>query len=298
MAEAALARVPLVQIPAPSPTDPFIKWVGGKRRLLPQLEPLMPPGVERRRHVEPFVGGGAFFFAQAPRDALLCDVNPALVTTYEAVRDELDSVISGLAALARRHGKESYYAVRERYNAARTGKKSVSKASQAAMFIYLNKTCFNGLHRVNRKGEFNVPMGRYKNPRILDEDRLRSASASLQSAQIRCEGFEGLLRTAKPGDFIYLDPPYEPVSRTASFTGYAKNGFSQDDQVRLRDVFAALDKRGCKLMLSNSDVPFIRELYADWPTHLVQAARAVNSDASGRGKVSEVVVTSYRAFRD
>jgi len=293
MAEAALARVPLVQIPAPAPTDPFIKWVGGKRRLLPQLEPLMPPGVERRRHVEPFVGGGAFFFARAPHDALLCDVNPALVTTYEAVRDELESVIAALAALARRHGKERYYAVRERYNAARTGTKPVSKASQAAMFIYLNKTCFNGLHRVNRKGEFNVPMGRYKNPRILDEERLRDASVALQRAQIRCEGFEGLLRTAKPGDFIYLDPPYEPVSRTASFTGYAKNGFSQDDQVRLRDVFAALHKRGCKLMLSNSDVPFIRELYADWAVHTVHAARAVNSDASRRGKVPEVVVTSY-----
>ncbi len=293
MAEAALARVPLVQIPAPAPTDPFIKWVGGKRKLLPQLEPLMPPGVERRRHVEPFVGGGAFFFARAPHDALLCDVNPALVTTYEAVRDDLESVVSALAALARRHGKERYYAIRERYNAARTGKKKVSKASQAAMFIYLNKTCFNGLHRVNRKGEFNVPVGRYKNPRILDTERLRDASIALQRAQIRCEGFEGLLRTAKPGDFIYLDPPYEPVSRTASFTGYAKNGFSQEDQTRLRDVFAALAKRGCKLMLSNSDVPFIRELYADWPIHVVHAARAVNSNASRRGKVPEVVVTSY-----
>lgn len=293
MAEAALARVPLVQIPAPEPTDPFIKWVGGKRRLLPQLEPLMPPGVERRRHVEPFVGGGAFFFARAPRNALLCDVNPALVTTYEAVRDELSSVVSALAALARRHGKESYYAVRERYNAARTGKKRVSKASQAAMFIYLNKTCFNGLHRVNRKGEFNVPMGRYKNPRILDTERLQMASAALQSADVRCEGFEGLLRSAKPGDFIYLDPPYEPVSRTASFTSYAKDGFSQDDQVRLRDVFGALHQRGCKLMLSNSDVPFIRELYAEWNVHTVHAARAVNSNGAGRGKVPEVVVTSY-----
>ncbi|MBO6940604.1 MAG: DNA adenine methylase [Deltaproteobacteria bacterium] len=293
MAEAALARVPLVQVPASAPTDPFIKWVGGKRKLLPQLEPLMPPGVKRRRHVEPFVGGGAFFFARAPRNALLCDVNPALVATYEAVRDELDAVISGLAALARRHGKEAYYGVRERYNAARTGTKSVSKASQAAMFIYLNKTCFNGLHRVNRKGEFNVPMGRYKNPRILDEERLIMASAALQSAEIQCQGFEGLLRSAKPGDFIYLDPPYEPVSRTASFTSYSKDGFSQEDQTRLRDVFAALDQRGCKLMLSNSDVPFIRELYADWNIHVVHAARAVNSDASGRGKVPEVVVTSY-----
>ena len=293
MAEAAIARLPLVQLPAPAPTEPFVKWVGGKRKLLPQLEPLMPPGVERRRHVEPFVGGGAFFFARAPQDALLCDVNPSLVTTYEAVRDDLPSVIAALQTLARRHGKERYYQVRERYNAARTGGRPASKASQAAMFIYLNKTCFNGLHRVNRKGEFNVPMGRYKNPRILDIDRLRLASALLQTAEIQCEGFEGLLRSARPGDFIYLDPPYEPVSRTASFTSYAKDGFSQEDQTRLRDVYAALDRRGCKLMLSNSDVPFIRELYDAWNIHVVHAARAVNSNAAGRGKVAEVVVTNY-----
>ena len=293
MAEVAVARIPLVRVPASTPTEPFVKWVGGKRKLLPQLEPLMPPAVERRRHVEPFVGGGAFFFARAPHDALLCDVNPALVGTYEAVRDDVGAVITALGALARRHGKERYYAIRERYNAARTGERPVSQSSMAAMFIYLNKTCFNGLHRVNRKGEFNVPMGRYTNPRILDTDRLRMASASLQSAQIRCEGFEGLLRTARPGDFVYLDPPYEPVSRTASFTGYAKGGFSQDDQRRLRDVYAALDRRGCKLMLSNSDVPFIRELYAEWRIDVVQAGRAVNSNGAGRGKVDEVVVRNY-----
>ncbi|MAQ13821.1 MAG: hypothetical protein CMN30_03390 [Sandaracinus sp.] len=297
MADVALARIPLVRAPSTAPvsvpTEPFVKWVGGKRRLLPQLEPLMPAGVERRRHVEPFVGGGAFFFARAPQNALLCDVNPSLVSTYEAVRDDVDAVIRALGALARRHGKERYYAVRERYNAARTGERPASQSSTAAMFIYLNKTCFNGLHRVNRKGEFNVPMGRYKNPRILDVDRLRSASAALRSAEITCEGFEGLLRSAKPGDFVYLDPPYEPVSRTASFTNYAKDGFSQDDQRRLRDVYAALDRRGCKLMLSNSDVPFIRELYAEWKIDVVQAARAVNSDASARGKVAEVVVRNY-----
>ena len=290
----ALARIPLVQVPSqPEPVEPFIKWVGGKRRLLPQLEPLMPPAADERRHVEPFVGGGAFFFAQAPHDAVLTDVNADLVETYLAVRDEVQEVIRGLQHLAAHHDKERYYQVRERYNLARLGGRRTSRASRAAMFIYLNKTCFNGLHRVNRRGEFNVPMGRYKNPRIVDVDRLQSASAALQSAEIRCEGFEGLLRTARPGDFIYLDPPYEPVSATASFTSYAKGGFSQEDQRRLRAVFAALDRRGCKLMLSNSDVPFIRELYAQWDISVVHAGRAINSDATARGKVREVVVRNF-----
>lgn len=161
------------------------------------------------------------------------------------------------------------------------------------MFIYLNKTCFNGLHRVNRKGEFNVPIGSYKNPNILDERVLRSASAALRDADLRCTGFESLLESAKPGDFVYFDPPYEPVSTTASFTSYARGGFSQKDQTRLRDVYKELDRRGCKLMLSNSDVAFIRDLYCDFRVDTVAAPRAINCNASRRGKVTEVVVRNY-----
>jgi DNA adenine methylase len=161
------------------------------------------------------------------------------------------------------------------------------------MFIYLNKTCFNGLHRVNRKGEFNVPVGSYKNPRILNEDALLAASNVLQNADLRCASFDTLLENAKPGDFVYFDPPYEPVSATASFTSYARNGFSQDDQTRLRDVYKALNRRGCKLMLSNSDVPFIRNLYREFNVDTVAAPRAINCDATKRGKVSEVVVRNY-----
>jgi DNA adenine methylase len=266
-----------------------VKWVGGKGRLLPQLQPLLPPGVELMRHVEPFVGGAALFFARRPGRALLCDINPALINLYTTVRDQVDGIIEHLRGLAARHDQAEYYRVRERYNRAR----KLGDAERAAMFVYLNKTCFNGLHRVNRRGEFNVPAGRYKNPRILDETGLRAASEQLQTAEIRRGGFEELLSTARPGDFIYFDPPYEPVSETSSFTAYAQNGFRREDQLRLRDVFAALDRRGCKLMLSNSDVPFIRDLYADFRIDVVAAPRAINCDAKRRGPVPEVVVRNY-----
>jgi DNA adenine methylase len=281
------ARSPLPSgLPAASP---IVKWAGGKSRLLSQLVPLLPPGVELMRHVEPFVGGAAMFFALSPARALLCDINPALVNVYQAVRDHVESVIAELERLSRAHDARAYYRVRERYNRAR----KVEPIERAAMFIYLNKTCFNGLHRVNQKGEFNVPMGRYKDPRILHAEALRAASRRLQDATVRCAGFETLLTYARPGDFVYFDPPYEPVSDTASFTSYAQDGFGREDQLRLRDVYAALDRRGCKLMLSNSDVPFIRDLYRDFQLDTVSAARAINCNAKKRGPVQELVVRNY-----
>ena len=273
----------------PREAAPFVKWVGGKGRLLSQLRPLLPRGVERMRHVEPFVGGGALFFSRRPGRALLTDINPSLVATYTAIRDDVEAVIDALRTLAARHSKDAYYEVRSRYNRATR----VSTAKRAAMFIYLNKTCFNGLHRVNRKGEFNVPVGAYKNPRILNEQGLEAASIALRGAKLRCASYEALLEHAKPGDFIYFDPPYEPVSPTSSFTSYARDGFTQQDQTRLRDVYEALDRRGCKLMLSNSDVPFIRDLYRDFHLTTVAAPRAINCDATKRGKVAEVVVRNY-----
>ena len=273
----------------PREAAPFVKWVGGKGRLLSQLRPLLPSGVEHMRHVEPFVGGGALFFSRRPGRAMLTDINPTLVAAYSAIRDDVEGVITALRGLAGRHSKESYYQVRERYNQGRR----LSSTKRAAMFIYLNKTCFNGLHRVNRKGEFNVPMGSYKNPRILNEDGLHAASRALKDAQLKCAPFDALLENTKPGDFVYFDPPYEPVSQTASFTSYARDGFSQEDQTRLRDVYKALDRRGCKLMLSNSDVPFIRTLYRDFNIETVAAPRAINCDATKRGKVSELIIRNY-----
>jgi DNA adenine methylase len=286
----AIAKIPLQEraLARTHRAAPFVKWVGGKGRILAQLLPLLPPGVERMRHVEPFAGGAAMFFARGPERALLCDVNEALVHTYTTVRDRVGEVIEHLGRLAARHDQAQYYRVRERYN-----RGDWNGSERAAMFVYLNKTCFNGLHRVNRRGEFNVPAGRYKNPNIADAEGLRAASEALQGAEIRREGFEALLSYARPGDFVYLDPPYEPVSRTASFTSYAQDGFTQDDQARLRDVFTALTRRGCRCMLSNSDVPFIRELYREYRIDTAMAPRAVSCDATRRGPVSEVVVRNY-----
>lgn len=285
---AALAENTNLAEALPSP-HPFVKWVGGKGKLRSVLDTMLPDGAELMRHVEPFVGGGAMFFGRQPERALLCDINRDLIGTYEAVRDDVEGVIRGLHKLAPLHGKDHYYEVRERYNA-RLGR---SKSQRAAMFIYLNKTCFNGLHRVNRKGQFNVPMGRYKNPKIVDPTALRSASAALRTATLKCGAFQDLLREARPGDFIYLDPPYEPITRTANFTGYASDGFSQDDQRELRDVVRELDRRGAKVMLSNSDVPFIRELYRGFDIRTVSAPRAVSCVGSKRGRVNEVVVRNY-----
>lgn len=268
---------------------PILKWAGGKGRLFGELEARLPSGEQIRRHVEPFFGGGAFFFGRRPERAVIADVNPSLVATYRAVQGDVEEVIRRLMPLAARHSIEHYYQVRDRYNRA----KNVGDADRAAMFIYLNKTCFNGLHRVNRKGEFNVPAGRYKNPTILNADALRSASALLKRADIRHDGFEALLRYAKPGDFIYLDPPYAPVSETANFTAYTLGGFGTAEQGKLAEVFRALDKRGCRLMLSNSDVPMIRKLYKGFLVEQIMAPRAINSKATRRGRVAEVVVRNY-----
>lgn len=284
----ALRGAPRTRPALPEPS-PFLKWVGGKGKLLPRLLPLLPPGAEKLRHVEPFVGGGAMFFHRRPARALLCDVNPALVDTYTAIRDEVDEVVGHLNVLASRHGEGAYYGVRERYNRSA----GAPRAERAAMFVYLNKTCFNGLHRVNRRGEFNVPEGRYTNPRILDEQGLRAASRALAKADIRCQGFDAIVQSARPGDFVYFDPPYAPVSATANFTSYAADEFGAREQEKLRDIFRELHRRGCKLMLSNSDVPLIRDLYSEFRIDVVPAPRAINCRADKRGPVDEVVVRNY-----
>lgn len=272
-----------------APASPFLKWVGGKAKLERAFAPLYPPGVALMRHVEPFMGGGALFFARAPKRALLCDINVDLVDTYQAVRDEVEVVLRHLQRLSKLHDEACFYQARERYNT----RDHASTAERAALFIYLNKTCFNGLYRVNKRGHFNVPMGRYAKPAIADAETLRAASARLAGVELRCTPFQALIELAKPGDFIYLDPPYEPVSRTANFTAYARDGFSQEDQRKLRDVFRELDRRGSKLMLSNSDTPLIRELYSGYKVDQVMAARAVSCDPGKRGPVVELVVRNY-----
>ncbi|MDB4985600.1 MAG: Methyl-directed repair adenine methylase [Myxococcaceae bacterium] len=268
---------------------PFLKWVGGKGRLVHVLEAMLPPGVEHMRHVEPFMGGAALFFSRAPQRALLCDLNTDLVSAFCAVRDHVELVLQHLIGLASSHDEHQFYRVRAVYNK----RAHSTPAERAALFIYLNKTCFNGLYRVNQSGHFNAPAGRYTNPAIADSTRLHAAGRCLHHVDVRCAPFEELLSSVRPGDFVYLDPPYEPLSSTANFTAYSRHGFTRDDQARLRDVFRELDRRGAKLMLSNSDVALIHEFYRGFRVDRIQARRGVNCDPTKRGVVSELVIRNY-----
>ncbi|MCA9865098.1 MAG: DNA adenine methylase [Anaerolineales bacterium] len=267
-----------------SAAKPVLKWAGGKGRLLPELLTRLPHDFQA--YHEPFIGGGALFFALAEAgrvgQAHLSDANQSLIDVYLALRDSVDEVIVAL------HGhvyeREHYYRVRALRPA------ELSLPERAARVIYLNKTCYNGLYRENRRGEFNVPFGRYKNPTICDEPNLRAAARVLRGVDVAQRHFSTVLDYARPGDFVYFDPPYHPLSPTANFTAYDRAGFGSDDQRQLRDVFAALGERGVRAMLSNSDTPFVRELYDGFRIEQVWVARAVNSRAGGRGKVAEVLV--------
>jgi DNA adenine methylase len=269
---------------------PFLKWAGGKGQLLPEILDAVDQAGPFRTFHEPFVGGGALFFALARAGriggrARLTDANPSLIDAYRGVRDELDAVIGLLQAHTRKHSEEHFYRVR----AARPR----GLAQRAARVIYLNKTCYNGLFRENSKGEFNTPFGRYKNPRICDEQNLRAVSAALARTELAAEDFTAVLDHAEPGDLVYFDPPYHPVSTTAYFTAYSRGGFGADAQRRLAEVFAELADRGVSVILSNSLTEFTRGLYASFPVREVLANRSVNSRIDRRGKVSEVLVTSF-----
>jgi DNA adenine methylase len=263
---------------------PFIKWAGGKGRLIQQYSPYFPQSF--RTYYEPFLGGGAIFFHLHPKRAILMDINPELVNVYRCVRDEVEPLIALLWQHQTKHCPEYYYWVRANPRG--------TNLEKAARLIYLNKTCFNGLYRENSKGQFNVPIGRYKNPRICDPDLLRSASFSLRTARIEVNPFEAILKYAKnEQDFVYFDPPYYPLSQTSSFTAYSRYAFTKNDQLKLRDTFITLANRGVKVMLSNSDCTFIQDLYRGFRIHTILAARAINSKAEKRGKITEVLVTSW-----
>jgi DNA adenine methylase len=273
---------PLVARPldAPPKAAPFLKWVGGKTSLLPELLKHVP--ARRRRYHEPFVGGGALFFAVQPKRAVLADGNAELVHCYQQVRDDVYGVLDALA----RHVYQ-----RPHFEAVRALEpRRLSPAARAARLIYLNKTCFNGLWRVNRAGRFNVPFGRYKNPRFNDPSALISASHALRGVEILHATFEQALLRASPGDFVYLDPPYDPVSPTASFASYTADGFGWEDQKRLAYSCLLLNRRGVRFLLSNSATPRIRELYRGFEQRMVRAPRFINSKADGRGRVDELLV--------
>ncbi|MFP4173068.1 MAG: DNA adenine methylase [Candidatus Hydrogenedentota bacterium] len=270
---------------------PILKWAGGKGRLLPELVERVDHAGEFGRYHEPFLGGGALFFelyrsGRLPAGgARLSDANPNLMAVYEGVRDEVEAVIERLKAHGEAHGKEHYYAVREHIPQDLPG--------QAARIIYLNRTCYNGLYRENKGGKFNTPMGDYKNPVILDADNLREAAKALQQAEIATASFEEVLNHAAPGDFVYFDPPYVPLSSSANFTSYAKNGFGEKEQRLLAETMTELDARGVKVLLSNSMTPLIKELYQRFTVDTVHAPRLVNSKAGGRGNVAEALVRNF-----
>ncbi len=270
---------------APAAPGPIVKWVGGKTKLLGELGTRAP--LTYRRYFEPFLGGGALFFRMAPSAAVLSDTNDDLIAMYRAVRDDVEGVIRALGKHRAKHHEAYYYEVRERWNESRA---KLGACERAATFLYLNKTCYNGLWRVNRRGDFNVPAGRYENPTILDPAGLRAASRVLAAAMIEVAPFERVLDEAEGGDFVYFDPPYDPVSTTSSFTSYTMNAFGADEQAKLAAVFRALADRGCAVMLSNSDTPLIRKLYAGFHIDRVYCSRAINSKADSRGAVPEVIV--------
>ena len=262
---------------------PFLKWAGGKSKLIQQYIPYFTQ--DFNNYYEPFLGGGAIFFHLLPKSAVLTDINPELINVYRCVRDKVEPLIALLAEHQHKHNKDYYYRVRQHsYN---------TDIERAARLIYLNKTCFNGLYRENSKGKFNVPIGQYKNPKICHPDLLYSASAALESAEIDVRGFAEVVNYAKSNDLVYFDPPYYPISNTSNFTAYSRYSFSKDDQIQLRDVFAELAIRGVKVMLSNSDCDLIRDLYSEFKIHNISAARAINSNAQKRGKIAELLVTSY-----
>ena len=269
---------------APEAT-PVVKWVGGKTKLLGELTARAP---ERfGRYFEPFAGGAAMFFRLAPVSAVLSDFNRDLIATYRAIADDVDGVIRRLEIHRRHHDEDHYYQLRARWN---DGGVAWSAIDRAAAFIYFNKTCFNGLWRVNRAGAFNVPMGRYVDPPICVPPALRAAAAVLARADLRCGDFREAVADAGAGDFVYFDPPYDPVSKTANFTSYTTDCFGDDHQRALAELARELVARGCQVMLSNSDTPFVRSLYGGFRVDRVKCPRAINSDASRRGDVDEVVI--------
>jgi DNA adenine methylase len=271
---------------AQAPAMPFLKWAGGKSRLLAQYWPFLPRPATIRRYYEPFAGSAALFFYLRPAQAQLSDQNERLLDVYQVVQQQVEALIEALQD----HPNEAGYYYRMRACDAT----HLPPVARAARFIYLNKTCYNGLYRENSDGIFNVPFGRYKNPKICDPARLRAASLALRGVDLRVADFAAAVHEAGAGDFVYFDPPYAPLSPTSNFTGYHQNGFGESDQRRLAETFHRLAERGCRLLLSNSNAPLVYELYDDRGYRLIpiQARRNINSKGNGRGPIQELLITT------
>ena len=268
-------------------TKPFLKWVGGKRQLLTHILPLIPKDADRI--IEPFMGGAAVFFGSDVTSGWLNDVNQELVNCFQVVRNHPDELIEALSAHI--YDKDYYLSIRA-LDRQTGGLANLTEIARASRFIYLNRTGFNGMYRVNAKGQFNVPFGRYTNPTICDESTIRACSARLKKTDITCSDFEAVCAAAHSDDFIYLDPPYIPVSDTAYFTDYADGGFDMNAQLRLAQAVSELADRGVRFVLSNSATEQTEELYGQFRLLEVKAKRAINSVADRRQAVSEYIVTN------
>src|SRR3989338_6305264 len=273
-------------------TMTFVKWAGGKSQLIEQFIPLFPK--KFNRYLEPFVGSGAVFFyiiqKYKPKEAIISDINEELINTYNIIKNDVERLIVELKQHKEYHlaeGKKYYLTIRA------TNTKDLPELERAARFIYLNRTCFNGLYRVNSSGQFNVPIGSYKNPDVIQEEKLQRIAKLLKNVTIKVMSFEKILNSAKKDDFIYFDPPYYPLKRGKSFTTYTKDKFLEEEQKLLADVFKKLDQRGCSVMLSNSDMEFVKELYPNYNISIVKARRLINSQANSRGEINEILVRNY-----
>ena len=266
---------------------PFVKWAGGKTQLLNNLTELAPS--EFNNYYEPFLGGGAFFFKLHSlgkiKKSFLNDINQELVNAYKTIKEKPQELINELSSGKYANEEKTFYKIRE--------ENPKSNIERAARFIYLNKTAFNGLYRVNAQGKFNVPFGKYSNPKIPDAENILASSTALQTDEITCLDFEDAVEKAGKNDFVYFDPPYQPISKTSKFTNYTAKGFGEGDQARLFRIFKRLAKKGCFVMLSNSYSEIIKELYGEFNATIVLASRAINCKAEGRGKIKELLITNY-----
>jgi DNA adenine methylase len=280
---------------------PFIKWVGGKGKLVPELEKYFPK--EFDRYFEPFVGGGAlFFYIQQLKNisfASINDINHKLINAYRQIQQKPQELIAALKNIESRYKKLlpeeqkiDFYQIRKNYN-----EDNLDDLTTAAYLIFLNKTCFNGMYRENSKGQYNIPFGDQKNPTICDEENILAVSKCLKNTEINNQSFDNSVEKCLKGDFVYFDPPYYPVNITSNFTSYSKNCFGRKEQEKLRDTFAGLSKKGCFVMLSNSYTPYIEKLYRDFHINYLLAARSINSKGDKRGKIKEILVTNYSPLK-
>jgi DNA adenine methylase len=274
-------------------TRPFVKWAGSKRQLITTLLSHLPKEYKSNLnfYYEPFLGGGTLLFVLQPKKAVINDINFELINGYQVIKDSVNELIDDLKQ--HEYEKDYFYKIREwDRNKNYQDKTPVQRASRT---IFLNKTCFNGLYRVNGQGQFNTPFGKYKNPTILDKDNLLTVNQYLSTNQVTILNvdFQEAVQDAKKGDFIYLDPPYDPLSKNSKFTGYHHTGFGKKEQIRLKKTFDDLTSRGCYVLLSNAYTDFIIDLYKDYNQTQIPASRAINSKADKRGKVNEILVKNY-----